>query len=159
DDRAHLRRARQRAEHHRALLRHFARRVDAARSALLEVRGRVARCVAHHELVTRVQQSHRDRVAHRAGADEAELGQGDSSQRALYHRAMRPLALVVGGDGRIARVLIPALAREGYEVVATTRRVRGETGWLELDLAEVARRGPPRLPECDVVFLCAAMSG
>jgi dTDP-4-dehydrorhamnose reductase len=64
-------------------------------------------------------------------------------------------ALVVGGDGRIARALVPALRRTGYEVVATSRRP--ESG-LVLDLAEVARTGSVSLPECDVAFVCAAMS-
>ena len=68
---------------------------------------------------------------------------------------MRPRALVVGGDGRIARALIPALVSSGYQVLATTRRRAGQ---LHLDLAEVARTGPPCLPDCDVAFLCAAAS-
>jgi dTDP-4-dehydrorhamnose reductase len=67
-----------------------------------------------------------------------------------------PLALVVGSDGRIARALIPALERSGYSVTATSRR-RG--GQIVLDLAEVARTGAADLPDCDVAFLCAAMSG
>src|SRR5262245_36476635 len=66
-----------------------------------------------------------------------------------------PRALVVGGDGRIARALIPALARDGYDVVATSRRP--ESG-LALDLAEVARARSASLPACDVAFVCAAMS-
>ena len=69
---------------------------------------------------------------------------------------MPPRALVVGGDGRVARTLIPELERNGYRVLATTRR---RTGPLELDLAEVARRGSVQLPDCDVAFVCAAMSG
>jgi dTDP-4-dehydrorhamnose reductase len=64
-------------------------------------------------------------------------------------------ALVVGGDGRIARALIPALEREGYAVVATSRRSAGP---LALDLEQVARSGSVQLPECDVAFLCAALS-
>jgi len=71
---------------------------------------------------------------------------------------MRPRALVIGGDGRIARALCPALARDGYEVVATSRRP-GSGADLALDLAEVARTGSARLLDCDVVFVCAAMSG
>jgi dTDP-4-dehydrorhamnose reductase len=72
---------------------------------------------------------------------------------------MRPRALVVGGDGRIARVLIPALESSGYQVIATTRRaVRGDPTRIALDLAEVVRSGPPRLPDVDVAFLCAAAS-
>jgi len=67
---------------------------------------------------------------------------------------MRPRALVVGGDGRIARALIPALARDGYEVVATSRR---KAGALALDLEEVARSGSVALPACDVAFVCAAL--
>jgi dTDP-4-dehydrorhamnose reductase len=64
-------------------------------------------------------------------------------------------ALVIGGDGRIARALIPALVGDGYDVVATTRRpaARGIT----LDLAAIARRGSAELPDCDVAFLCAAL--
>jgi dTDP-4-dehydrorhamnose reductase len=71
---------------------------------------------------------------------------------------MRPLALVVGGDGRIARALIPALERDGYRVLATTRRSASPPG-LALDLAEVARSRSVSLPACDVAFVCAAMSG
>ncbi|HKA15937.1 MAG TPA: sugar nucleotide-binding protein [Myxococcota bacterium] len=71
---------------------------------------------------------------------------------------MEARALVVGGDGRIARALIPALARHGYEVVATTRRRVPDAARVELDLAEVARTGSARLPDCDVAFVCAAMS-
>src|SRR3989442_4917011 len=67
-------------------------------------------------------------------------------------------ALVIGGDGRIASALIPALVRDGYEVTATTRRRRGRSGPV-LDLVEVARSGSVDLPECDVGFLCAAISG
>jgi dTDP-4-dehydrorhamnose reductase len=79
----------------------------------------------------------------------------------LPSRAMQSRALVVGGDGRIARALIPALFRYGYDVVATTRRraVGDATACLELDLAEVARSGYVQLPDCDVAFVCAAMSG
>src|SRR5687768_5569126 len=66
-----------------------------------------------------------------------------------------PRALVVGGDGRLARTLITALERDGYSVIATTRR-RG--GRLVVDLAEVARTGSADLPDCDVAFVCAAMS-
>jgi len=69
---------------------------------------------------------------------------------------MRPLALVVGGDGRIARALIPALERDGYRVLATTR---GRVGALQLDLAQVACSGSAQLPQCGVAFVCAAMSG
>jgi dTDP-4-dehydrorhamnose reductase len=65
-------------------------------------------------------------------------------------------ALVVGGDGRIARALIPKLAADGYEVVATSRRTSGDA--LAVDLAEVARTGSVDLPECDVAFVCAALS-
>jgi dTDP-4-dehydrorhamnose reductase len=69
-------------------------------------------------------------------------------------------ALVVGGDGRIARALIPALARAGYDVVATTRRREpGAPDRIALDLAEVARSGSAAVPECDVAFVCAAISG
>jgi dTDP-4-dehydrorhamnose reductase len=67
-----------------------------------------------------------------------------------------PRALVVGGDGRIAQALIPALERSGYGVIATARRRR--SGRLALDLAEVARTGSVDLPDCDVAFVCAAMS-
>src|SRR5687767_4305423 len=70
---------------------------------------------------------------------------------------MQSRALVVGGDGRIARALIPALAREGWDVVATSRRPG--TARLALDLAELARTGSAQLPDCDVGFVCAAMSG
>jgi len=66
---------------------------------------------------------------------------------------------VIGGDGRIARALCPALARDGYEVVATSRRPGPGTTRLALDLAEVARTGFAQLPDCDAVFVCAAMSG
>jgi dTDP-4-dehydrorhamnose reductase len=69
---------------------------------------------------------------------------------------MRPRALVVGGDGRIARTLVPALAREGYEVAATSRRAVGP---LALDLEGVARSGSVELPDCSVAFLCAAAAG
>jgi dTDP-4-dehydrorhamnose reductase len=62
---------------------------------------------------------------------------------------------VVGGDGRIARTLVPALDRGGYEVVATSRR-RGAR--FALDLEHVARSGSAQLPECDVAFLCAGLS-
>src|SRR5262245_18408122 len=75
--------------------------------------------------------------------------------------AMKSRALVVGGDGRIARALIPALIRGGYEVIATTRRgaAAQSVAGIELDLAEVARAGSVTLPACDVAFVCAAMSG
>jgi dTDP-4-dehydrorhamnose reductase len=70
-----------------------------------------------------------------------------------------PRALVVGGDGRIARALIPALEGSGYEVIATTRRATapGDASRVALDLAEVARRGSAELPACDVAFVCAAV--
>jgi dTDP-4-dehydrorhamnose reductase len=67
-------------------------------------------------------------------------------------------ALVVGGDGRIARALCPALARDGWDVIATSRRP-GSHARLALDLAAIAARGSARLPDCDVAFVCAAMSG
>jgi dTDP-4-dehydrorhamnose reductase len=70
---------------------------------------------------------------------------------------MQSRALVVGGDGRIARALIPALAREGWDVLATSRRPGAAR--IALDLAEVARTGSAQLPDCDVAFVCAAMSG
>lgn len=65
---------------------------------------------------------------------------------------------MIGGDGRIARALCPALVRDGYEVAATSRRP-GSGADLALDLAEVARFGSAQLPDCDAVFVCAAMSG
>jgi dTDP-4-dehydrorhamnose reductase len=64
-------------------------------------------------------------------------------------------ALVVGGDGRIARALIPALARDGYEVIATSRRPGSDH--IALDLADIARGAPVHLPACDVTYLCAAL--
>jgi dTDP-4-dehydrorhamnose reductase len=71
----------------------------------------------------------------------------------------RRRALVIGGDGRIARVLIPALVRDGYQVVATTRRgaAPGAPAHFALELAEVARSGAVQLPDCEVAFLCAAI--
>jgi dTDP-4-dehydrorhamnose reductase len=71
---------------------------------------------------------------------------------------MQLRALVIGGDGRIARALIPALARDGWDVVATSRRP-GPNARLALDLAEIAARGSAQLPDCEVAFVCAAMSG
>jgi dTDP-4-dehydrorhamnose reductase len=71
----------------------------------------------------------------------------------------RRRALVIGRDGRIARALIPALVRDGYEVIETTRRrtAPGDSSHPTLDLAEVARSGSVRLPACDVAFVCAAL--
>jgi dTDP-4-dehydrorhamnose reductase len=63
-------------------------------------------------------------------------------------------ALVVGGDGLIGRGLCSALRSTDVEVISTTRRKN--LGEIELDL------GMPfnvkKLPRCDVVYLCAAIS-
>lgn len=64
-------------------------------------------------------------------------------------------ALVIGGDSLIARALLPALAGRGYHVTRTTRRGPGE-GAIALDLAGPL---PSSLPECEVAFFCAAMTG
>jgi dTDP-4-dehydrorhamnose reductase len=63
-------------------------------------------------------------------------------------------ALLVGGDGRIARALAPALESEGYAVLATSRRGHGHP----LDLVDAARTRSVELPGCDVAFVCAALS-
>src|SRR5262249_33329797 len=72
--------------------------------------------------------------------------------------AMEARALVVGGDGRIARALIPALARHGYEVVATTRRRVPDAARVELAGAGVAGPGSAGLPGGAAGLVCGAMS-
>jgi dTDP-4-dehydrorhamnose reductase len=70
-------------------------------------------------------------------------------------------ALVVGADSRIGRALIPALIRSGFAVAATTRRRHpgaADSARFPIDLEEVARTGSVCLPECEVAFLCAAVS-
>jgi len=78
-----------------------------------------------------------------------------------HERARAGTALVVGGDSRIGRALAPALVRCGFEVMTTTRRRSAATGDVArriLDLEDVARHGSANLPECEVAFLCAAVS-
>jgi dTDP-4-dehydrorhamnose reductase len=64
-------------------------------------------------------------------------------------------ALVIGGDSVVGRALSPALERRGHRVTPTTRRMPAD-GWLKLDLAAPL---PTSLPECEVAFFCAAITG
>ena len=64
-------------------------------------------------------------------------------------------ALVIGGDSLVGRALSPALERRGHRVTPTTRRSPRD-GWLALDLAKTL---PGSLPECEVAFFCAAITG
>ena len=62
-------------------------------------------------------------------------------------------ALVIGGDGLLGRNLVEALYEAGHEVVRTSRDVLSDALYLDLS------RPIPTLPPCDVIYLCAAMSG
>jgi dTDP-4-dehydrorhamnose reductase len=66
-------------------------------------------------------------------------------------------ALVVGGDGVIGRALSAALKERGDAVLRTTRRAGHSPGseWMALDLGSSL----PALPDCDVAFFCAAITG
>lgn len=64
-------------------------------------------------------------------------------------------ALVIGGDSLVGRALSEALAKRDHRVTPTTRQ-GARTGWLTLDLAAQL---PSSLPQCDVAFICAAITG
>jgi len=70
-------------------------------------------------------------------------------------------ALVIGGDGKLGGALVEALGAGGHEVVATTRRAgsEGATSRVPVDLASLPDRLLPAIRDCDVIFLCAAMTG
>ena len=62
-------------------------------------------------------------------------------------------ALVVGGDGLLGRNLVEAIYEAGHDVVRTSRDALSDAFYLDLS------RPIPVLPTCDVIYLCAAMSG
>ena len=64
-------------------------------------------------------------------------------------------ALVIGGDSLVGRALAAGLQKRGHSVTRTTRRPGGE-GQLRLDLAAPM---PDSLPDCDVAYFCAAITG
>lgn len=61
-------------------------------------------------------------------------------------------AIVIGGDSFIGSELARLLEQQGHEVTRTTRR-RGCEWALYLDMLD-----PGLLPECDVAFICAAVT-
>jgi nucleoside-diphosphate-sugar epimerase len=61
-------------------------------------------------------------------------------------------AIVIGGDGFIGSRLAAMLAEHGHEVTRTSRRTDDE-GAIYLDMLD-----PGYLPECDVAFICAAVT-
>ena len=66
-------------------------------------------------------------------------------------------ALVIGGESLIGERLFQALQRRGDTAQRTTRRAgRSGESWVELDLAAPL---PASLPQCDIAFFCAAMTG
>lgn len=64
-------------------------------------------------------------------------------------------ALVIGGDSLVGSALADGLQRHGHRVERTTRRAAGE-GKILLDLAAPL---PATLPDCDVTYFCAAITG
>jgi dTDP-4-dehydrorhamnose reductase len=69
-------------------------------------------------------------------------------------------ALVVGGDGLIARALSAHLAATGWEVLGTTRRAEPLTGRLFFDLKDGFKTLPEDVvQQSKVVFVCAAVTG
>jgi dTDP-4-dehydrorhamnose reductase len=69
-------------------------------------------------------------------------------------------ALVVGGDGLIARALTADLRTASWHVTCTSRRENLLSGWLHFDLNGVVDNLPETvLDRTDVVFLCAAVTG
>ena len=68
-------------------------------------------------------------------------------------------ALIIGGDGAIGRALKDKLESRQDTVFFTTRRpvpVQGNA--LHLDLAS-SEAETARLPQADIVFFCAAITG
>jgi dTDP-4-dehydrorhamnose reductase len=63
--------------------------------------------------------------------------------------------LVIGGDSLIGLALAQALEARGHRVTRTTRRTPVADA-IALDLATTL---PDSLPQCDVAFFCAAMTG
>lgn len=69
-------------------------------------------------------------------------------------------ALVVGGDGLIARALAAQLKADSWRVTCTSRREHLPSGWLHFDLKGGVDNLPEKvLDQTDVVFLCAAVTG
>jgi dTDP-4-dehydrorhamnose reductase len=62
--------------------------------------------------------------------------------------------LVIGADGMIGRALAARLARDGCNVIGTSRN--GEPGMIGLDIARDAARWTP--PPAKAAFLCAAIT-
>ena len=69
-------------------------------------------------------------------------------------------ALVVGGDGLIARTLASHLLGDGWNVTRTSRRNQLPQDCLHFDLQEGINALPDAVVnQTDVVFLCAAVTG
>jgi len=60
-------------------------------------------------------------------------------------------AIVIGGDSFIGSRLVDMLAERGHEVIRTSRRMDRDA--LYLDMLDHGY-----LPECDVAFICAAVT-
>ena len=73
---------------------------------------------------------------------------------------MSQRVLIVGTDGLVGRALLNASRAAGFTAFGTTRRIPHVTqSNLFLDLAQVNYIRNAHLPEVDIAFICAAMTG
>jgi len=69
-------------------------------------------------------------------------------------------ALVVGGDGLIARSLTAHLTAHSWQVICTSRREKLTANWLQFDLNDgVDSLSKSLSQKVEVVFICAALTG